>query len=496
MKISNFTDLKSILFDNRTTKQTVLKNTFWVALADGISKISKLILIIYVARILGATEYGKFTFALAFVSLFVVFSDLGLSSIVTREFAREKGREKEFFSVISLKIFLSLITLILILVGSFFITVDPSIRKVIWILAVFVSISNFSIIINAFFMAYQRMEYQSWGVILEALMVTGAGFFVILKFPSIVNLSYSYLFSVLISLIFILVLFQFKIFPLGISWQKETWKRFLKMSWPLALATLFSTIYVYIDSVMMGCWGQITETGWYSAAYKVIISTGILMGIIDSGFYPALSKFFKESKEKFQMAWSYQMESMIILAVPLVVGGYVLAPKIIEFLYGKDFIPSILAFRILILMAGIIYLSRPFERALIVSNNQIKFFWITFLGAVIDVILNLILIPPFSLYGAAVATVISYLIMLSLFFYFTSKITPIKPLNLKLFFSSVIVGFSSIVMYFLISQSIIYNLNVFLSTAIGILVYVISFLIFKKITTPIYEKVEFYKIKN
>lgn len=468
-------DLKSLFLDNRTIKQTLFKNTFWIGLATGISKLLKLALIIYVARILGATEYGKFTFALAFISLFVVFSNLGLPRIVTREFSREKGKEKEFFSILSLKILLSFGTLILILIGSFLVSSDPTVRRVIWILAVFSAIGNFSEILYAFFRARQRIEYESWGLILEALIVAGLGFFVILKFPSIVNLSYGYLLSVLISFTFVSALFHFKIFPLRISWQRKVWKKFLGMSWPLALVSLFGMIYVYIDSVMMGYLGQITETGWYNAAYKLIISTTILMGIIDSSFYPALSKFFKESKEKLQRIWNYQMEIMVILAVPLMVGGFVLAPKIIEFLYGQSFIPSILAFQILLIVTGILYFSRPLELVLMASNQERKFFWITVSGALINVVLNLILIPKFSLYGAATATLITYLLIFFLLFNFSSKLTPIRPLNLKLLYSSIIVAFSTILMYIIISQPQIYNLNIFLSIFIGAAVYFIAF---------------------
>jgi len=79
---------------NSGTKQTIAKNTFWMAVAEGITRFLKLFLIIYVARILGATEYGKFTFALAFVSLFAIFSDFGISQITTRELAQKKGKRK------------------------------------------------------------------------------------------------------------------------------------------------------------------------------------------------------------------------------------------------------------------------------------------------------------------------------------------------------------------------------------------------------------------
>ena len=91
---------RAFFLKNLSTKQTIAKNTFWLAVAEGITRFLKLFLIIYVARILGATEYGKFTFALAFVSLFAIFSDLGLSQITTREFAgimREKKKSLPYF---------------------------------------------------------------------------------------------------------------------------------------------------------------------------------------------------------------------------------------------------------------------------------------------------------------------------------------------------------------------------------------------------------------
>ncbi|MFH1401627.1 MAG: oligosaccharide flippase family protein [Parcubacteria group bacterium] len=481
MRINSFTNLRALLLDNKTTKQTIFKNTFWVALASAIGDFSKFILIIYVTRILGATEFGKFAFALSFISLFFIFNNFGLSSIVTREFSRGEEKEKDFSSIISLRILLGLGATALILIGSFFITPDPIIRKVIWVLAVFSQISNFSLIIYAFFGARQKMEYESWSIILEAATVTAVGFFVIFNFPSILNLSYSYLLSVVFSLILALTLLHFKVFRLRISWNVSVWKKYLAMSWPLGLISLFSIIYISIDSVMLGYLGKITENGWYSAAYKMALFTTMPMGIIATSFFPVLSKFFEESKEKFQTVWDYYMEIIISLAIPLVAGGILLAPRIIDFLYGKNFYPSVLAFQILMIMAGIIFFSKPFTQILVASNQQKKVFWITLMGALTNIVLNLILIPRYSLYGAAVATVITYFLMLFLLFSFILKFTSLQLLNLRLFFSFIIISFSTAVMSFTISRPQIYNLNIFFSIIIGTTVYFIALYFLEKI---------------
>jgi len=476
--IRDFFDVKSLLLNNQTIKQTIFKNVFWLTIAEGIDRLLKLFLIIYIARILGATEYGKFTFALAFISLSTILSDFGLSPIITREFSGEK--EKEFSSLLSLKIFLSLGTLILIIISSFFITPDPLIRKVIWILAIYVLINSFPEIVYAFLRARQRMEYESLAKISQALVVTGAGFFVVLNFPSIENLSYSYLFTSTIALIFILIFFHLRIQPLNLSFNKTIWQKFFRLSWPLGLTAIFEGILVNIDSTMMGYFGQITQTGWYNAAYKIVNVSLIPIFLISQSFFPALSIAFKESKEKFQKIWNYQMETMILLALPLVVGGIVLAPKIIDFIYNSSYTPSILAFQILIIMAGVIFLGTPFDSALIISNQQKKLFWATVVATVINIILNLILIPKFSLYGAAFVTIITYLLGVFLVFKFTTKFTSIQPFNLKLLLSLIGAGLSSTIMYLVITRPVIYYLNVILSILIGAGIYLICFLGYKK----------------
>ncbi|HUW71996.1 MAG TPA: oligosaccharide flippase family protein, partial [Candidatus Humimicrobiaceae bacterium] len=166
---SIFLNPRSFFLENLGIRQTIFKNTLWLAVAEGVTRFLKLILIIYVARILGATEYGKFTFALAFVTLFAIFYDLGLSQITTRELSQKQDKEKEEYpAVVSLKILFGLITLVLIFGGSFFITTDPIIQKTIWILAFYILFVNFSDIVYAFFRARQRMEYESLSKIIQA----------------------------------------------------------------------------------------------------------------------------------------------------------------------------------------------------------------------------------------------------------------------------------------------------------------------------------------
>jgi O-antigen/teichoic acid export membrane protein len=481
MKLSNLAGIKSVFFDNTTVKQTIFKNTFWLTLGMGAGRFFNFILAIYVTRILGATEYGKFSFALAFVSLFLVFADLGLSTIVVREFAKNTSRDKEIYSLFSLKIFLGFGMMVLIFISSFFITSDPLIQKMILILGFYALFNSLIGMAGAFFQARQRMEYQGLAEFSGALILLIIGLFVIFKFPSAQNLSFAYLGAVILNFILILVFFHFKISPLKISFEKAVWKNFLLMSWPLAFTAMLSTIYNNTDSVMLGYFHQITENGWYNAAYGLAWVFYILASLFLASFLPVLSRAFQDSKEQLQKVWNSQLDLTIILVFPFTLGGIFLAPKIITFLYGLNFLNSVLAFQILMVMAGVLLLYAGFSSALIVTNNQRKIFWVVLGGALANIILNLILIPKYSLYGAAAATVATHVLIFVFYFFFTLKFTTIKIPYLRIINLFIGVFASCLIMLFAISRSGIYNLNIIFSALTGAAIYLASIYFYMKL---------------
>lgn len=474
--------LKSLLFNKVTISQTIAKNIFWLAIATGIGRLLTLLLFIYVARILGAVEYGKFTFAMSFTSLFVILSDFGLPQIITREFSQDSRREREFSSLLFLKFILSFLALILMICGAFFVTKDILIRQLIWILSFYILIANFPEFFYSFFRARQKMEYEAFFKVLQASLISAFGFFTLFRLPSVKNLSYSYLSASFLLLILVFLFFHSKVSKLKFNLKREVWKKFLLFSWPLGLASIFTAIFVNLDSALMGHLGQMAETGWYNATRRIIDGTLILPMLIYQSFFPALSSAFVESKKKLQKIWNSFAEVMIVLALPIIIGGITLSSKIINFLYGPNYFPSILVFQILLFGVALSFLSEPLNQALIVANQQEKFLLVTFGAALANSILNIILIPRYSLYGAAISRIIALFLIFLLLFKFTFKFTPIRPFNLKflLVFASSLI--SCVPMYFFISWQKICNLNILILISIGALIYLISYYGCRKLT--------------
>jgi len=478
-----FAKIKKFFFENANQTQTIIKNTFWLGLAEAISGFLRLFLLIYVARIMGAAEYGKFTFSIAFVILLGSIADFGLSQTATRQLVQEG--ENDYSSIISLRLILSMVTIVLMIVGAFFITTSYPIRQLIWILGIYIAISNFSEIIFSFFRAREKMQYEAWTKIVQAIVTTAIGVFLVLAFPSVQNLGYSYALASAIALIFILSIFFIHTKSFTMKWDRAVWKKYLLMSWPLGLMAIFAAIYTYIDSVMMGAWGQIIQTGWYNAAYKIISVVLIPGALISQSFYPAMSRGFKESTKELQRVFNKQMRITIIWAIPLVMGGIMLAPQIVYFFYGASFSPAILAFQFLIIMAGNIFLTTVLNQILVVAHQQKRLFFVNLLGAIINIILNIILIPILSLYGAALSTVATYFVLFLLTYLLVSRFTEVRPININILTTFFITIIATAIMCFMLKNIQIYKLQLFPLVFMGAIIYFAVFLSAKIIISRI-----------
>ncbi|MEI8008542.1 MAG: oligosaccharide flippase family protein [bacterium] len=95
--MSLFQKIKSYLFNNTSAKQTIIKNTFRLLIAEGVSKGSLFLISILIARQLGPEQFGVMSFVISFVSLFIVLTDFGLTTLMVREVSRDESKLSEYF---------------------------------------------------------------------------------------------------------------------------------------------------------------------------------------------------------------------------------------------------------------------------------------------------------------------------------------------------------------------------------------------------------------
>jgi O-antigen/teichoic acid export membrane protein len=269
------------------------------------------------------------------------------------------------------------------------------------------------------------MEYESWMGILGCIVFGGAGFLLLSRFPSILAFGYIYLVSAAIALIGTGVLAVGKGYPLRLTLDRRVWKRYVAMAAPLASYGVVMGVYSFGDSVMLGAFGLLEETGWYNAALRIVGLAIIPMNFVGPVFLPALSSAVARPQERLQRLFDSQLEIMIFVAFMIACLVLPLAPTIMEVAFTSSFGASALALQISIFVAFFQYLWTPYNQALIVFNQQRKVFLIHLVGALSNVVLNAVLIPRLSFYGASIASVLTQVTVLCLLFGAVRRSTPI-----------------------------------------------------------------------
>ncbi len=398
--------IKNLLFENTSIKQTIAKNTFWVGLAQAFAVLGKTGFIIYVARFLGATEYGRFNFALAYTGLFAILTDLGLSSILSREFAQNEKAHDNFSQFFTLKLILSGGAFLLCLLGSLFLGVDYYLLRVIWLFSAYTCLYGFIGIFYAYFGGTQHLQYLAISDICISVISAALGIWAVMTHSTSLSLALAYLAAILVSFIWIFYVYSKKNGCPKLVFDFSLWKSTLIISIPLAFVALFSTVYNNIDQFILGMFGQFEQVGWYGAALKIISVSLIPMAVICGAFLPMLNKLYTQDKEKFSRVFNFEMEIMIMLATAIFVGGSILAYPLIGWAFDQTFFPAAQALRILLLTSVVFYFYQPIAGALISANKQ-KWLLISGLtAALLNTVLDILLVPKFSLYGTAIASVI------------------------------------------------------------------------------------------
>ncbi|MDI6644120.1 MAG: flippase [Methanobacteriaceae archaeon] len=396
-----------------TTAKNIAKNTGVLVLSQIITYLLGFIYIVYVARYLGAEGYGILSFGLAFTGIFAVAVDLGLNTITTRDLSRDVVKSSYYLSNLTMiKLVLSIIVFLLIaltinLLGYPFQTV-----MVVYFLGLYVIVAAFSQMFYAIYQAYEKMEYQSAGQVLNTVLILILTLAAIYFHANLILISSIYLIGSIIVLFYNIIITYWKFAKFKLSLDRNFWSFKIREALPFGLTSIYGTIYTYIDSVMLSLMQGDLVVGWYSAAYRLILIVLYLPGIINQAIFPAMSKFYISSDDILRKIQEKFFKYMLILGFPIGVGTTLLAEKIILLIFGEGFLPSILALQVLIWTIVITFCGSAFVKLFEASGRQMAITKVTGLGVAVNIALNLFLIPIYSFIGASIATVLTEMVVI------------------------------------------------------------------------------------
>jgi len=402
----------------------IAKNALVLFIAQAISIVLSLVMVIFLARFLLSEGYGQYSLVFSFVAIFAVFIDFGFNTLLTREIARNKKDLNTYLNnAFSIRLILSIIILFLIVLTINLMGYPEDVKTAVYIIGISTIISAFSSLFNSVFRAFEKMEYESLTTIAEKIIVSSATIFLLFQGYGLIAVCYAFLFGSIINLLIHLYLYKKNFAETIFRFEKNNkiWLFLIKNGLPFALAGIFTILYLKIDTIMLSVMKGDSVVGWYNVAQNITSSFSFIAGVFLASIFPVISGYFVTSKESLKKVYALSFKYLFIIILPISAGIFLLSERIILLFFTSEYLPSINALRILTWLQIFAFLGWLLGTFLNSMNKQKLFTYAVGIGALVNIILNLILIPSLSLYGAAIATLITQIAVFSALFYFNYK---------------------------------------------------------------------------
>lgn len=401
--------MKKIKFSikNKFFKSKEVKNASWLISGRVIQMILSFFVSVLTARYLGPSNYGLINYAGAYVAFFTSLCTLGINYVIIKDFVDYPDEQgKTIGTSIVLRGLSSLCSSIMIVAIVSFVDRGEGLTIYVAVLCSIALVFQIFDTLNFWFQSrYQSkvtaiatlVAYIATSVYRIILLVLGKG---ILWFAFATSVDY-----IVLSLILLGYYRKNNGPKLSVSWVKG--KQLLKKSYHYILSGMMVAIYAQTDKFMLKQMLDETTVGYYSLASTLNMTWVFVLAAIIDSMYPTIIQVYKTDKQAFNKR-NRQLYAIVIYVSIVVATCFMLFGKaIVNLLYGEAYLPSVEPLKIVTWYTIFSYLGVA-RNAWVVCENQQKYLKYMYMAAaVINVLLNFVLIPSMGASGAALASLIT-----------------------------------------------------------------------------------------
>lgn len=456
--------------------QKIASNTIVTVVGRISSSLLGFVSVAAMSRYLGKDGFGEYSIVLVFLYIVLAVSDLGLYSILSREISKPESDEKKIIGgVLGLRFVSVALFFLISFIVLYFLPYSQNVKTGALLAAPgFLFLSSKQLLMGIF----QKHLKTIWFMIGE---VAERGFqlalilaFIFLKLPFLyflVAVSFSVFASFMVDLFFARRIVKF-----GLFFDFKFAKDILKKSWPLAVSSVLTLVYFKMDTFLLSLMKPSADVGVYSMAYKVFEGLLFFPAAFSGLMLPLLSKSATTDREKFKVYFKRSFDFILMIVLPVMVGGMVLSQKIALLIGGREFIASSVPLKILMGALFFVFIGNLLGNVIIALDKQKKMVYIYALGVFISTTFNLIFIPKFSYMATSWATLVTEAAVNSAMLLIIVKEIKYWPADgkfLKAALASLLMG---TILYFLLDW------NIFLLMILGGLIYAVLMFLFKGVT--------------
>jgi O-antigen/teichoic acid export membrane protein len=380
-----------------------LRNTILILVVRVISRIVALLAVIIIGNYLDPTRFGEMQTAVTYVGLVGTVTDLGFSALYVREGARHTDQIARYWNnVASLKVVGAVVGLPLIFAALYI----AGVRSLLWPSFAILVLSGYQLLLRNTLYAMQRLTFEIIEIVPETLVV----FALVVIGVHIHADTGFFLWAYALSYAFACIYFGTVLMVMGVLRPGLQLEPGLLLSWvrvavPLGITFIITTVYFKVDVPILQRFRPYSEVGYYTFAYKPFESLLFIPFALRSVIFPVLSVYHRRSPERVLPLAEKFFKALVILGWPITVGVFLLAPQFNSLLHlyaGSEPALQILALAIVFMFAD-----NTFAATLNAIDKQNVFALVAMVGLVINVGVNLVVIPRYGYLGASWAVVVT-----------------------------------------------------------------------------------------
>lgn len=384
------------------------------------SGIGGILLLALLTRYLGPAGFGRYTFVTGYVGIFAIATDLGLQTIAVREMARDPEQTRVVAGeLLSLKIVLAVLAVTAAIVIALAAPVaafsSPGIPAAVAIAAAALLFTPLSGTGAAIFQTHLRMTvpaasdvvYRLINLTLVALFSAGVLFGgragIAFRLNAVLLASTA---GLLVSALFI-YRSATRLVPIVPRWNRNVVLFMVRDAAPLALVSVLGIIHYRIDVLILSQMAPMSTVGLYGVATKILDVSIAMAAMFMALVFPVLSRRTLGDPALLQRAFGKTVDILVIVGLGAAVFLASLAPLVVRILTHQAFAGAIPPVTIIAWAIPITFLATAFTQMVVAANQQIRAVPVSIGAIVVNVALNLILIPRMGASGPALATDIS-----------------------------------------------------------------------------------------
>jgi O-antigen/teichoic acid export membrane protein len=390
--------------------------------------LSALLLLALLTRSLGKEGYGAYITIFNWMVILLVFADLGLYLTGVRELSRVGADEARIAgNLISLRLLSGLLVAGIACLVLVFMPYGQRVQMGMGLALLFMLFVSMTNAFKSIFQVRLRMHYAVYGevgaaaatlLLSFAALQAGLGLMAVVTAAvtgSLVNLSLS-------------ILFSRQLIALRPHWDASVIRNLLRGALPLGFSAVMAVLYLRVDLLMLSWMKPLDDVGIYGAAYSIVETSTIVPALFLVTLLPLFTRAIDARDKSLDPLYLRAFNFLTYLAVPMLLGGLVLADPLMKLITGGEFMvqhtfpvpfrgpvtfaAAAVTFQILLIATAQMFWGQLNGHLIIAANLQRKLLYIYFILVPANVALNLLLIPQYSYLGAAFATAATEVIAL------------------------------------------------------------------------------------